>query len=146
MANFTQMNIHIEPKWVDEVERLAETHGWSKARAIRIAIRTLTEVMSKHEEALRHHDDVTRLADDDIRDLYMAVAREIPSDLVEVVRSLDPRYIGDQPVIRAEGWLIWRDQATGDLIAREEAGKQRFGRVMNGRIEVMVTPAEASQN
>lgn len=146
MTNFTQMNIHIEPKWVDEIERLAETHRWSKARAIRIAIRTLTEVMSKHEEALRHPDDVTRPADEDVRDLYMAVAREIPSDLVEVVRSLDPRCVGGQPVIRAEGWLIWRDQATGDLIAREEAGEQRFGRLLNGKIEVMITPAAASQN
>jgi hypothetical protein len=145
-VNLTQMNIKIEPEYVDEVERLAEEHGWSKARAIRTAIRTLSQVMSKHEEALRHPDDVTRSVDDDIRDLYMAVAREIPSDLVEVVRSLDPLYIGDQPVIRAEGWLIWRDQTTGDLIAREEAGEQRFARVMNGRIEVMISPAEASQN
>lgn len=144
--NLTQMNIKIEPEWVDEIERLAKQHGWSKARAIRIAIRTLTEVMAKHEEALRHPDDITRPADDDIRDLYMAVAREVPSDLVEVVRSLDARYVGDQPVIRAQGWLIWRDQATGDLVAREEGGEQRFGRVRNGRIEVMITPAAAALN
>jgi hypothetical protein len=126
--------------------KIAEKNGWPVGKAATLAIRTLTEVMSKHEEALRHPDDVTRPADDDIRDLYMAVAREIPSDLVEVVRSLDPRYVGDQPVIRAEGWLIWRDQATGDLIAREETGEQRFGRLRNGRIEVMITPAVASLN
>jgi predicted transcriptional regulator len=143
---YTQMNVKLEPAWVDELEQLAEAHGWSKARAIRVAIRTLAEVMSKHEEALRHPDDVTRPAEDDIRDLYMAVAREIPYDLVEVVRSLDPRYVGDQPVIRAEGWLIWRDQDTGDLIAREEAGEQRFGRIVDGKVQVMVTPAAASQN
>jgi predicted transcriptional regulator len=145
-VNLTQMNIKIEPEYIDEIERLAEEHGWSKARAIRIAIRTLSEVMSKHEEALRHPDDVTHPADDDIRDLYMAIAREIPSDLVEVVRSLDPRYVGDQPVIRAEGWLLWKDQATGEILAREEVGEQRFGRVINGKVEAMISPALASRN
>jgi hypothetical protein len=135
----TQMNIKIESEWVDEIERLADTHGWSKAGAIRVAIRTLAEVMSKHEDARRD-------ADDDVRDLYLRLSREIPSQLVEVSRSVELVRVGEVPAVRAEGWLLWEDQATGDLIAREEAGEQRFGRVLDGKVQVMITPAEASLN
>jgi hypothetical protein len=133
------MNIHIEPKWVDEIEKLAEAHGWSKARAIRVAIRTLTEVMSKHEDAPRH-------ADKDVRDLHLRLVREIPGQLVEVSRSVELLHVGDVPAVRGEGWLIWEDEATGDLIAREEAGERRFGRVIDGKVELMISPAAASRN
>ena len=139
MSTFTQMNIHIEPRWVEEIEKVAEAHGWSKARAIRVAIRTLAEVMSKHADAPRQ-------ADEDVRDLYLRLVREIPGQLVEVSRSVELLHVGDVPAVRAEGWLIWEDEATGDLIAREEAGERRFGRVINGKIEVMISPSAASRN
>jgi hypothetical protein len=146
VATYTQMNTKLEQAWIDELDRLADRHGWSRARAIRTAIRTLTEVMSKHEEALRHPDDVTRPADDDIRDLYLRLAREIPGQLVEVSRSVEALHVGDVPAVKAEGWLFWEDQATGDLICREESGEQRFGRVVNGKVAVMISPVAASQN
>jgi hypothetical protein len=139
MANLKQMNTWIEPNLIEEIERLAQVHGWSKAGAIRAAIRTLSEVMSKHEDA-------PRFADPDIRDLYLRIAREIPGQLVEVSRSVELLYVGDTPAVKAEGWLIWEDDATGELLAREQAGEQRFGRVINGKVEAMISPAIASQN
>jgi hypothetical protein len=139
MSNLEQMNVHIEPDFIDEIERLADAHGWSKAGAIRVAIRTLAEVMSKHEDAPRD-------AGDDVRDLYLRLAREIPGQLVEVSRSVELVRVGDVPAVRAEGWLIWEDQATGDLLVREESGEQRFGRVIDGKVQVMVAPAEAVLN
>jgi hypothetical protein len=135
----TQMNIKIEPEWVGELEVLAERHGWSKARAVRVAIRTLADVMAKH-------DDAPRRADADIRDLYLRIAREIPGHLVEVSRSVEFLRLGEVPAVKAEGWLLWEDQATGDLLAREQEGEQRFARVVDNRIELLVAPAEAAQN
>jgi hypothetical protein len=139
LSDQVQMNLSVYPEFVDEVEKLAATHGWSKVGAIRVATRTLAEVMSKHEDAPRD-------ADEDIRDLYLRLAREIPDQLVEVSRSVEFVRVGDVPAIRAEGWLLWEDEATGDLLAREEAGEQRFGRVINGKVEAMISPAVASQN
>ena len=139
MANLKQMNTWIEPEWIDEIERLAREHGWSKAGAIRAAIGTLSDVMSKHADA-------PRFADDDIRHLYLTVARAIPGQLVEVSRSVEFVRIGETPAVVAEGWLIWEDEATGELLAREQAGEQRFGRVINGRIEAMISPVQAALN
>ena len=139
MSNLKQMNTWIEPELIDEIERLAETHFSSKAEAVRVAIRTLAEVMSKHEDA-------PRFAEADIRDLYLRISREIPGQLVEVSRSVEFLYVGDTPAVKAEGWLIWEDEATGELLAREQAGEQRFGRVINGKVEAMISPAIASQN
>lgn len=133
------MNMSVSPQFVAEVDALREKHGWSKRRAVEIAIRTLAEVMSKHEDA-------PRFADDDLTKLYLRVSREIPGQLVEVSRSVEFIRVGDVPAIRAEGWLIWEDDATGELLAREEAGEQRFGRIRNGKIEAMISPAIASQN
>jgi len=139
VTEFAQLNVKVESEWIDEVERLADEHAWSKAQTIRVAIRTLAEVMSKHADAPRFTDDATRA-------LYMRVSREIPGQLVEVSRSVEFLPVGDVPVIRAEGWLIWEDAATGELLAREEAGEQRFGRIRSGRVEVMTSPIEASRN
>jgi hypothetical protein len=139
MSTLTQMNTWIEPHFIDEIERLADTHGWSRAGAIRVAIATLAAVMSKHEDAPRD-------ADDDVRDLYLRLAREVPGQLVEVSRSVELLRVGEVRAVRAEGWLIWEDQATGDLIAREESGEQRFGRVVDGKVRVMISPAAASLN
>jgi hypothetical protein len=136
----TQMNIKIEPEWVDELEVLAERHGWSKARAVRVAIRTLADVMAKHDDAPRD------LADADIRDLYLRIAREIPGQLVEVSRTVEFLRVGEVAAVKAEGWQLWEDQATGDLLAREQEGEQRFARVIDNRIELLVAPAEAAQN
>lgn len=139
MATYTQMNVKLEPEWVAEVERLADENKWSKAETIRVAIRTLAEVMAKHEDA-------PRFAEDDIRELYTQISREIPGQLVEVSRSVEFLHFGEVPAILAEGWLLWRDEATGELLAREQSGEQRFGRVRNGKIEAMISPAEASRN
>jgi hypothetical protein len=139
VSNLSQLNTWVEPTYIAEIERLADTHGWSKAGAIRVAIRTLAEVMSKHEDA-------PRFADDDLRDLYLKLAREMPGQLVEVSRSVEFVRVGDVPAVRAEGWLLWEDQATGELLAREEAGEQRFGRVINGKVEALISPALASRN
>jgi hypothetical protein len=139
MSHLEQMNVHIEPEFIDEIERLTDTYGWSKVDAIRAAITTLAAVMSKHEDAPRD-------ADEDVRDLYLRLAREIPGQLVEVSRSVELVRVGDVPAVRAEGWLLWEDQATGDLIAREESGEQRFGRVIEGKVKVMISPAAASLN
>ena len=139
MSDQVQMNLSVYPELVDAVESLTETYGWSKRETVTVAVQALARVMSKHEDAPRD-------ADDDIRDLYLRVARLIPGDLVEVSRSVELGRVGEQPVIRAEGWLMWEDQATGDLLAREEGGEQRFGRVVDGKIEAFITPAQAVRN
>lgn len=139
VATFTQMNVHIEPEWVDQVERLANENSWSKAQTIRVAIRTLAEVMSKHTDA-------PRLAKPDMRELYERVSREIPGQLVEVSRSVEFLYFGEVPAILAEGWLLWEDAATGELLAREREGQQRFGWIRNGKVEAMISPAQAVKN
>src|SRR5687767_1266765 len=133
MSEQIQMNLSVYPELVDEVERLAGEYGWSKRETVTAAVQALAQVMSKHEDAPRD-------ADDDIRDLYLRLACEIPGQLVEVSRSVELGRVGEQPVVRAEGWLFWEDLTTGDLLAREEAGEQRFGQVIDGKVEALITP------
>ncbi len=128
------MNLSVYPELVDELEWLAERNGWSKRETVTVAVQALAQLLSKHEDA-------SRGADADVRNFYLRVAREIPGQLVEVCQSVDLERVGGQPAVRAEGWLIWEDPATSDLVAREVSGKRRFGRVLDGRIEPFTAPA-----
>jgi hypothetical protein len=109
------MNLSVYPELVDEIKDLAARYDCSMREVITVAVACLTKVMSKHEDAPRY-------ADDDVRELYLRLAREIPGQLVEVSRSVERVRVGDVPAVRAEGWLMWEDQTTGDLLVREEAG------------------------
>ncbi len=137
-----QLNTRLDREHLENVEALAEHYGWSKREAVEIAIRTLSGVMAMHKEAAKNHDP-------DQRDLYAAVSREIPYFLIEVPKSVKLGRVGDQAVIRAPGetpgdppWLLWRDEDSGHLVAKEDGGEERFGVITAGQIRPVVVPAE----
>jgi Arc/MetJ-type ribon-helix-helix transcriptional regulator len=134
MSNLKQMNVHIEPDYIDEIERLADRHFASKADAIRAAIRTLTGVMSAHEAFSAQHDA-------DIAELYMRLAGEAPAGFVEVPKDgVRAGRIGDQPAVQLGNWVV--TDFDGDLMAEELDGERRLGKVVDGEIKPLKLPRE----
>ena len=135
MSEQVQMNLSVYPELVDELKWLTERNGWSKRETVTVADAPsprAADVQARGRGARRRRRRSY---------FYLRVAREIPGQLVEVCQSVNLERLGGQPAVRAEGWLIWEDPATSDLVAREVGGKRRFGRVLDGRIEPFTAPA-----
>jgi hypothetical protein len=142
MSKLKQMNTWLEPEIINEVESLAERHFASKADAIRAAIRTLAEVMGAHETYADQHED-------DIGQLYMRLAREMPAGFVEVPKDgLRIGRAGDLPAVLVNSWLVFPDRETGALLAEEQGGEGRIARIVDGEIKPlkMPTPGEVALN
>src|SRR4051794_27290425 len=110
MTDLRQMNLKLEKQWVDEIDGLADRHGWSRAAATRTAIRALAQLMEAHDRvaaALRESGE------DDLADLYLRLAREMPGVLVDVLpkERLCGGHSGDAPAFRLDlvaygKWLV----------------------------------------
>ena len=72
--NLTQLNVHVLDDVIKTVEQLRGRYGWSKRDLVMTAIRSLAQVMDAHERYAEQHDE-------DIADLYMRLAAEMPAGL-----------------------------------------------------------------
>jgi hypothetical protein len=133
-----QMNAHVEPRWRDTINRIANRYGWNRTHATCVAIRTLDRVLDKLEAA-------AQVGTDEQKALYRRVVREVPGDLM-LVPPIHAAHVDDVPVIVMNGWLFWADRATGDLLAKELEGEERFCRVADHEVQLLVSPQEAALN
>lgn len=163
MSKLIQMNMSVSPEFVDEVGTLAERYGWSKrktvetaihalaqvtdevdvlanrygwseSKTIETAIRALAQVMDAHERFAAQYDD--------IGEIYMQLAAEMPAGFVEVPKDgvRIARAEGVPVVIIDNTWLIWSDPASGNVFAEEQGGQGRVAVVKDGEIKPLKVP------
>ena len=66
--------------FVDRMDEFRELHGWSRRNLVATAITVLAQIMEAHEKYAAMHED-------DIRELYMKLAAEMPAGFVEVPKD-----------------------------------------------------------
>jgi hypothetical protein len=129
-----QMNLSVYPELVDEIEALAERYDWSKREVVTLAVRALTALMVAHEAFAAQHDD-------DIRELYMRLAAEIPAGFVETPKDgVRVGRAGDLPAVMVNRWLVFPDRDMGGLFAEEQGGQHRIARIVDGEIKPLKVP------
>jgi hypothetical protein len=137
MSDLVQMNLSVDPALVETVEALAERYDWSKREVVTLAVRALTALMDAHETYAAQHDD-------DIGDLYMRLATEMPAGFVEVPK--DAVRVGraaDLPAVMInDTWLVFPDRETGRLLAEEQGGEGRIA-IVDGEIKPLRLPSPA---
>jgi hypothetical protein len=131
----TQLNVHIPNDVVETVERLRDRYGWSKRDLVMKAIRALAQVMDAHEAYAAQHDD-------DIAQVYLRLAAEMPAGFVEVPKEgvRVGRAAKTPAVMIDDTWLVWADPASGNLFAEEQGGARRVGVVAAGEIKPLKIP------
>jgi hypothetical protein len=132
------MNLSVYPDLVEEIEGLAERYDWSKREVVTIAIRALKQLMDAHERFADQHDD-------DIGELYMRLAAEMPAGFVEVPKEgVRVGRAADLPAVLVDNWLVFPDRETGNLLAEnQEADGPRIARVEGGKIRPLKMPTAA---
>lgn len=131
-----QMNLSVYPALVEQIENLAERYDWSKRQVVTLAVRALAQLMTAHERFAAEYDD-------DIGELYMRLAAELPDGFVEVPK--DGVRVGraaDMPtVVIDNAWAFFLDSKTGNLLAEEQGGQKRIAVVTDGAIRPLKLPS-----
>jgi hypothetical protein len=136
MTSLTQqINITVSPEFAAEVGELADRHGWSKVKTFMLGVRTLAAVMDAHERYAAEQDD-------DIAELYLRLAEEMPSGFLEVPKDgiRVGRAAGMPAVMIDNAWLVFPDPESGMLLAEEQGGEKRIARVIEGEIKPLKLP------
>ena len=133
MSDTAQLNV-VVPSGVDKtLEKLAERYEWSKREAATIAIRALDALMHAHERCAEQRSD-------DVAELWMRIARQMPAAFVEIPRDgVATGRVGDQPAVQLDSWVI--TDVEGDLMAQEVDGEQRLAKIVDGEIKPLRLPA-----
>ena len=133
--DLTQLNVHVPPDVIETVERLRDRYGWSKRDLVMTAIGALGALMDAHEAYAAQHDD-------DIGELYMRLAREMPAGFVEVPKDgIRVGRAGDLPAVMVDSWLVFPDREGGALLAEEQGGEGRIARIVDGEIKPLRLPS-----
>lgn len=133
MSDTAQLNV-VVPIGVDKtLEKLAERHEWSKREAATIAIRALEALMQAHEGCAEQRSD-------DVAELWMRIARQMPAAFVAIPRDgVETGHVGDQPAVQLDNWVI--TDADGALMAQEVDGEQRLAKIVDGEIKPLRLPS-----
>jgi hypothetical protein len=132
MPETAQLNVLV-PSDVDAtLEGLAERYGWSKREAAATAIRSLEALMKAHEACAEQRSE-------DVRELWMRIAQEMPAAFVEIPRDgVETGHVGDQAAVQLDNWLI--TDVDGTLMAQEIDGAQRLAKIEDGEIKPLRIP------
>jgi hypothetical protein len=137
VEDLTQLNVHVPPDVVETVDRLRDRHGWAKRDLIMAAIGALAALMDAHEGYAAQHDD-------DIGELYMRLAAEMPAGFAEVPKDgVRVGRAGDLPAVLVDNWLVFPDRESGALLAEEQGGQGRIARIVDGEIKPLKMPTAA---
>src|SRR4051812_10457704 len=137
MTKRRQFNLKLEPGLVEQLEKTADQNDWTLTHTIRTAIRTLGHLMEAHKQ-------FADALEDDVGELYMRLAREMPAGFVEVPKDgvRAGRAAGLPAVMIDNAWLVFPDPETGNLLA-EDQSEGGIAVVRDGEIRPLKMPAEA---
>ena len=156
-ADLTQVNAAVDPAVADLVDALGERQGWTRRQTVATAITTLATVMDLHDEVAERygwsndqtvaravtslrvlmnlHDEVAAAVEFEIAELYLRIAAEAPAHLVTLKPDTALGWRNekrDQPMAQVDGWFIYVDPDTDELMAEDESGRR--GLFRNGEI------------
>jgi hypothetical protein len=143
--DLTQLNVHVPDEIIKLIDGdegrdepgLRARYGWSKRDLVMTAIDALAQLMKAHDAYAAQHDD-------DIGELYMRLAAEMPAGFVEVPKEgIRVGRAAGMPAVMVNGWLVFPDQETGALLAEEQGGEGRIARIVDGEIKPLKLPSTA---
>jgi hypothetical protein len=128
MSDLVQINLSVSKDLTDQVDTLKAKHGWSKREVVTTGVGMLAELMERHEK-------VAEKAEPDVGELFMRLARLMPTALEDVKVEHGRFSDGSPALIYNEKWVIGDDR-NGDLMAVRKDGAQ-IGHISGGQIEVL---------
>jgi hypothetical protein len=134
-----QLNVHVPPEFIEKkVKALCARYGWSRRGLVMTAIDALAQVMKAHDVYANQHDD-------EIGELYLRLAAEMPAGFVEVPKDgIRVGRAGDLPAVLVDNWLVFPDRETGALLAENQgADGPRVARIVDGEIKPLKMPTAA---
>jgi hypothetical protein len=135
MAMSQRTTLSVERETHERLRELARQNDWSVQDAVRVAVETLDELMSRHEGTS------TRASDPDVGRLFLQLARLAPAMLTDC-KVEEARFSDGRPaLILDETWVFAPDNAGQLMVAKKDG--TAIGRIEHGRIEAQeLTPAE----
>jgi hypothetical protein len=137
--DLVQLNAGVMPRIKQMADGLAEEYNLTRRQVVSNAVELYAAVMGMVEQGSVEATDPqhpTKLAG-----LHMRIAREAPAALVGL-RQVGYTESDAGPVIHLDGWKVWKDPETPDLLIASEDG-QKWGRFVDGEIRLVRLPTAA---
>jgi hypothetical protein len=121
-----------------DLKDLARDLGLSINKTVALAVRSLRGLIDLEMTVADHLEP-------DLADLYRRLAREAPAVLVGPSATVKPGWTNkrrDQPTVWVDGWFVYLDPETDELMAVNEKSGE-LARVVDGELRPVPKPSVA---